>query len=53
MQSDTEPEALQSLYQVSLESLCVEVVEVVATEFLVYTAVLLEVIADNHQRMTR
>jgi hypothetical protein len=48
-QGDGQPEALQSLDKMSLESFCVEALEVVAPKFLVHAAVLLEVIADNHQ----
>jgi len=47
LQGDGEPEALQSLYKMSLDSFCMEVVEVVATRLLVCAAVGLQVVADD------
>jgi hypothetical protein len=46
---DGEPEALQSLYKVSLESFRVEAIEVVLTKLLVHAVVGPEVVADDQQ----
>jgi hypothetical protein len=46
---DTEPEALQLLYQAAFESFCVKTIEVVATKLLIHAAVGLEVAADDQQ----